>query len=269
MVSFTKLFTAGLVATSAMAAPMEVPRDSTPPTNKRGVAYNDPAAVHTLASSGGISWAYDWAGSIFGNLPSGIEFVPMLWGTRDFGGWLTTIETALSSGSKYILGFNEPDMPAQANMTPGEAANFYMTHITPFAGKAKLISPAVSSSTNPGMGLSWFESFIGSCSSCGISGLAVHWYGNSADEFKSFVTEAMDTASKNNLDELWITEFGLNADINGITDLGTTTAFINDVVPWLNQQDGVTRYAYFFAADGYLLSGNTLNAAGQTYVSSK
>ncbi|KAJ5545017.1 hypothetical protein N7535_006594 [Penicillium sp. DV-2018c] len=268
MVSFTKLFTAGLVATSAMAAPMEVKRASTAGSNKRGAAYNDVAAVDALASSGGISWAYDWAGSIFGVLPQGVEYVPMLWGAKDFGGWITTIETALSSGSKYILGFNEPDMPSQANMSPGEAASFYQTHITPFSGQAKLISPAVTSSTTTGMGLDWFESFIGSCGSCGISGLAVHWYGNSADEFKSFVTEAMDTASKHGLDELWITEFALNSDVNGSSDLGTTTAFLNDVIPWLDQQTGVTRYSYFMAADRYLLSGNTLNQAGLAYVSS-
>ncbi|KAJ5138775.1 uncharacterized protein N7515_003623 [Penicillium bovifimosum] len=267
MVSFTKLFTAGLVATSAMAAPMEVKRFATPPANKRGAAYNDVAAVDPLANNGGISWAYDWAGSIFGILPSGVEFVPMLWGAKDFGGWITTIETALSSGSQYILGFNEPDMPSQANMSPGDAASFYKTHITPFAGQAKLISPAVTSSTNTGMGLSWFESFIGSCGGCDITGLAVHWYGNTADEFKSFVTQAMDTASKYNLDELWITEFALNADVNGSSDLATTTAFLNDVIPWLNQQDGVTRYSYFMAADRYLLSGNTLNQAGLAYVS--
>ncbi|MCT5295036.1 glycoside hydrolase family protein [Pseudomonas aeruginosa] len=264
MVSFTKLVTVGLVATSAMAAPMQVKRTT---SSKRGAAYNDVTTVSALTSGGAISWAYNWAGSLSGSLPSNIEFVPMLWGPKMFGGWVAAIETALSSGSSYILGFNEPDMASQANMSPSDAASYYQTYITPWSGKAKLISPAVTSSTEAGVGLDWFESFIGSCSSCGISGLAVHWYGNTADEFKSFVTTAVDTASNHGLSEVWITEFALNADVNGSADPATTAAFLDEVLPWLDSQTGVTRYSYFMCAENYLLSGNTLNAAGQAYVS--
>ncbi|KAI2679737.1 CAZyme family GH128 [Penicillium psychrosexuale] len=264
MVSFTKLFTAGLVATSAMAAPMHAKRSS----GKRGAAYNDVSTVSALANAGTISWAYNWAGDLSGSLPSGVEFVPMLWGQNMFGGWATAIQTALSSGSTYILGFNEPDMTSQANMSPSDAASYYQTYITPWSGQAKLISPAVTSSTTAGMGLDWFESFIGSCTSCGITGLAVHWYGDTADDFKSFVTQAASAASSNNLSELWITEFALNADVNGSADPAATAAFLNEVIPWLDQQSAVTRYSYFMCAENYLLSGSTLNLAGKAYVSS-
>ncbi|KAJ5779289.1 Glycoside hydrolase superfamily [Penicillium paradoxum] len=264
MVSFTKLFTASLVATSAIAAPTQVKRSS---SSKRGAAYNDISTVSALAGSGAVSWAYNWAGSLSGLLPSNVEYVPMLWGSKDFGGWVTTLETALSSGSSYILGFNEPDMPSQASMSPSDAANYYKRYITPFSGKAKLISPAVTSSTETGLGLSWFESFIGMCSSCGISGLAVHWYGESADQFKSFVTKAIDTANKHGLSEVWITEFALNADVNGSSNMAITTSFLNEVIPWLDNQPGVTRYSYFMCAEKYLLSGSTLNEAGHAYIS--
>jgi hypothetical protein len=265
MVSFTKLFTAGLVATSAIAAPVQVKRTS---SSKRGAAYNDISTVSALSNSGAVTWAYNWAGSLSGSLPSGVEFIPMLWGARDFGGWLGTVETVLSSGSNYILGFNEPDMSSQANMSPSDAASYYRQYITPFSGKAKLISPAVTSSTDAGLGLSWFDSFITQCSDCSISGLAVHWYGNTADEFKSFVTQAISTASSHNLDELWITEFALSADVNGSADLATTTAFLNEVIPWLESQTGVTRYSYFMCAENYLLSNNALNQAGTAYTTS-
>ncbi|KAJ5504404.1 hypothetical protein N7463_007278 [Penicillium fimorum] len=262
MVSFTKLFTAGIVATSAIAAPLQVKRDS---YSKRGAAYNDVSTVSALSPE--VSWAYNWAGSLSGTLPDNVEFVPMLWGPKMFGGWVTAIETALSSGSRYILGFNEPDMASQANMSPSDAANYYNTYITPWSGQAKLISPAVTSSTDAGSGLDWFESFIGSCSSCGISGLAVHWYGNDADDFKTFITKAVDTAAKHSLTEVWVTEFALTADINGAFDAANTAAFLNEVLPWLDSQAGVTRYSYFMCAENYLLSGNTLNQAGQVYAS--
>jgi hypothetical protein len=265
MVSFTKLFTAGLVATSAIAAPVQVKRTS---SSKRGAAYNDVSTVSALSNSGTVTWAYNWAGSLSGSLPTDVEFIPMLWGASAFSGWLTTIETVLSSGSNYILGFNEPDMSSQANMSPADAAAYYLQYITPYAGQAKLISPAVTSSTDAGVGLSWFDSFITQCADCSITGLAVHWYGNTADEFKSFVTEAISTASANNLSELWITEFALSADASGTSDLAATTAFLNEVIPWLESQSAVTRYSYFMCADNYLLSNNALNEAGQAYTTS-
>ncbi|OQD68604.1 hypothetical protein PENDEC_c033G05592 [Penicillium decumbens] len=265
MVSFTALFASGLLATSAFAAPMQVQKRS---SGKRGAAYNDPNSVSPLANTGALSWAYNWDMHLSDSLPSGVEFIPMLWGSKDFGGWVTAIETALSSGSNYIMGFNEPDNPGQANMSPSDAASFYNQYITPYSGQAKLISPAVTSSSNDGQGLSWFTEFMGGCSSCGITGLAVHWYGDTADDFQSFVQKAMNTAQQYGLSEIWITEFALNADVNGVGDPATTAEFLNSVLPWLDSQPMVSRYSYFMCAENYLLSGSALNAAGQAYTSS-
>jgi hypothetical protein len=274
MVSFTQLFTTGLLATSALAIPVAKPitvevekRNSTTNTSKRGAAYNDIALVSPLGSTGTISWAYNWASSMFGTLPSNVDYVPMLWGARDFGGWVTAVETALSSGSNYILGFNEPDMTSQADMSASQAAGYYQTYITPYSGRAKLISPAVTSSTTSGMGLSWFQEFMSDCSSCGISGLAVHWYGDTADEFQSFVSQAVSTAASYGLSEVWVTEFALSQDVGGVINAATTSSFLQTVLPWLDAQTNVTRYSYFYCADNYLLTDTTLNQAGQTYTS--
>lgn len=268
MVSFTKLFTSGLLATTALAAPKPIHEPAAlhrRSTSKRGAAYNDISTVSTLTSAGQISWAYNWAMTLSGSLPPGVEYVPMLWGAKDFGGWAGTIQTVLSSGSNYILGFNEPDMTNQASMSPTDAANYYKTYITPYSGQAKLISPAVTSSMTPGMGLSWFQSFMGQCSGCNITGLAVHWYGNSGDEMISFMQQAISTAQSYNLPEVWVTEFALLNDINGSGNPAATAAFLNQVMPWMDSQSMISRYSYFMCAQNYLLSGNTLNAAGAAY----
>lgn len=264
MVSFTKLFTAGLMATTTLAAPVKVQKRS---TSKRGAAYNDALTVPALTNTGNVGWAYNWAMWLPSDLPSGIDFVPMLWGARDFGGWVAAIETALFSGSEYIMGFNEPDVAAQADMSATDAAGYYQNYITPYAGQAKLISPAVSSSTTEGQGLSWMNSFLSQCTSCEITGLAVHWYGNTIDEFKTFVQQAIDTASSYSLSEVWITEFALAADINGIVDEATTNAFLTEALSYLDGESSVTRYSYFMTAENYLLSGGALNSVGNTYCS--
>lgn len=234
-------------------------------TIKRGAAYNDPATVEPLSDTGTVSWAYNWGMAETASLPLGIEFVPML-ARADFDGWNTSLETARLTGSTYILGFNEPDMTSQANLSPSVAAGYYKKYITPHQGKFRLLSPAVTSSTSAGMGLQWLDSFMKACASCDISGMAVHWYGDSADEFKSFVKKAILFAQAHELSEVWVTEFALNADTHAVTDQTSAVRFIEDVTSWLDKQSSVARYSYFMCAEGYLLSGGALNSAGKAYV---
>ncbi|KAJ9481213.1 hypothetical protein VN97_g12281 [Penicillium thymicola] len=234
-------------------------------TSKRGAAYNDRAAVSPLTKAGTVSWAYNWAMSEPNELPSGVDFVPML-RVANFDGWQASIEHYTSGGSKYILGFNEPDMISQASLAPSVAAGYYIKYITPFQGRAKLISPAVTSSTSADMGLGWLDQFMEACLYCNISGIAVHWYGDSADSLKLFVNKANIFAKSHGLSEVWLTEFALNADMNGVGNQEITETFIRDVTSWLDSQPIVTRYSYFMCAERYLLSGNVLNRAGQAYV---
>ncbi|KAJ5815481.1 Glycoside hydrolase superfamily [Penicillium riverlandense] len=268
MPSFSNWFTAALMATSAMAMPhAKVKRTA----SKRGAAYDDVSLVSSLGGSSAVTWAYDWSlGSLLGNtigLPSGVQYVPQIWGMNDLGNAGTAMTTLLASGSQYILGFNEPDMVSQANIDPTDAANAYLSSIVPFKGDAKLISPAVTSSMTPGMGLSWFESFMGVCGTgCNLTGLAVHWYGDTSDEFITFVEQAMSTASQYGLPEVWVTEFALNSDVNGIVDPNATAQdFLDVVLPWLDGQDQVTHYSYFMTAENYLITDGASNAAGQSY----
>ena len=271
MVSFTKLIAAGLLASAAVAVPhghqhshVHVTKRS---SSKRGAAYNDASTVETLSSNGAISWAYDWNMIASGSLPSGVEFVPMLWGRKMFGDWFTTIQTVLSSasGSSYILGFNEPDASSQAAMTPSEAASSYSTYITPYRGKAKLVTPAVTNGGGDNEGLGWMRQFLDACTDCGMSVLAVHWYGASADEFKTFVQEAQELASKYNLEETWVTEFALSSAMTAGSGTQESTDFLNEVIPWLDSQSGIGRYAYYMCADGFLLEGSDLSASGKAY----
>ncbi|KAL4940327.1 hypothetical protein BDV06DRAFT_22931 [Aspergillus oleicola] len=273
MVSFKHLATTLLAASSALAAPhghkhthsMRQTASASHP--KRGAAYNDASLVQTLSDSGAVSWAYDWNMYTMGDLPSGVEFVPMLWGSKMFTGWFAAIQSLLNSGSSHMMGFNEPDMSSQAAMSSSDAAGYYTKYITPFSGKAKLVSPSVTNGEGTDMGLDWMRNFLNSCTDCDISALAVHWYGDSADDFKTFVNKAVALQEEFGLDETWVTEFALNSDLSGSGGTQTSSDFLNEVLPWLDSQDAVARYAYFMCADGYLLNGNGLSISGKAYSS--
>jgi hypothetical protein len=233
----------------------------TDPVSKRGAAYNDVSLVPILANTGTISWAYNWDQSADGDLPVTIEYIPMLWGMFMVDRWFTAADTAISTGSRFILGFNEPDDPQQANMSPSDAAAQYRRYVTPYADKVTLGTPAV---TNGGgaMGLQWMRQYLASCScSCGQKFMAIHWYGaaSAIDEFKQHVIDAIDLASVYNLEEIWITEFG---------SFGNNTAqiqFLYEIIPWLDAEEKVGRYAYFMCAEGLLLNGSALSQIGQAY----
>ncbi|PYH41463.1 glycoside hydrolase family 128 protein [Aspergillus saccharolyticus JOP 1030-1] len=287
MVCFTKaLWVATTLASSALAMPshihanrhtgsghphlqLEHRRSATTNSTagKRGAAYNAASSVSTLSTSGAVTWGYDWNMYSDGSLPSTVEYVPMLWGSKMFDSWFTAIETALNSGSKYILGFNEPDNSGQANMASADAVTYYQQYISPYKGQAKLVTPAVTNGVGADTGLSWLENFLSACGqSCGVSVLAVHWYGDSASDFMTFVAQAVALAEKYGLEETWVTEFALNSAVTAGQGTQEAADFLTEVVPWLDAQSGVGRYAYFMCADGYLLSGEALSVSGQAYV---
>src|SRR6185369_3985209 len=103
------------------------------PTCKRGIAANTaPGAAFYPA----VRWWYNWGLSRSGG-NTGIEFVPMVWGS-------STVNGTIPAGSKFLLGFNEPNFKAQSNLTPQAAAAAWpaLTTNARNAGAA-IVSPAM------------------------------------------------------------------------------------------------------------------------------
>ncbi|KAJ5662737.1 hypothetical protein N7462_011663 [Penicillium macrosclerotiorum] len=251
MISFTNLYTFSLLATAVLG-------DTTSTTSKRGAAYNDAVSVTKITGGGN----------------TGVEYVPMLWGkgSEDFTTGIKNLLTARGDDkTTKILGFNEPDIKGQSYLSVADAVTEWQTYMTQFAKNATLISPAPTSSENADQGLNWLKSFMTECKNCNISGLAFHWYGTSADQFKTHVQEAIDIANLHNIDNVWCTEFGLNDDMNttiGVRHSENTVAFLDEVLPWLDDQPNITHYSWFMSANKftYFSNNNTMTDAGTQYI---
>lgn len=224
---------------------------------KRGLAYNDASLTKCFEGSNQITWAYNWAQQSDG-LSDSFEFVPTLWGTNPMftNGWQKAAEAAIASGSTHLLAFNEPDHHEQANISPAVAAEGYMTHMQPFAGKARLGAPGV---TNGGgnMGLTWLSEFISACDGCTIDFFPIHWY-DSAENiqyFKDHITKAHELTGK----PIWVTEFGAFGSDAAID------AFLQEVLPWLDEQPFCERYSYFMVREGLLIDGKEMSSYGRTF----
>jgi len=107
--------------------------------------------------------------------------------------------------------------------------------------------------------------FLGNCTGCHFDFAAIHWYqdcvpGGSesgSDWFKSNVTNAYNVLGL----PVWITEF----QCYGSDD--QQIAFLQSVLPWLDSQNYVERYAYFGVFPDYLVNdgGSGLSDIGLAY----
>ena len=112
---------------------------STTPGCKRGVAWAGQRLERPDLNQG-LTWWYNWGASAQAS-PSGVVFEPMVWG-EGFDG--DQVATGVPAESEYLLGFNEPNFFAQANLSAIAAAALWpqVEEIATRRGLA-LVSPAV------------------------------------------------------------------------------------------------------------------------------
>lgn len=207
-------------------------------------AWNFSGVTQALAESGS-SWYYTWSTSPAGIVsPPGVSFVPMIWGPASV---TTTALDQAKSESHVLLGFNEPDLSAQANMTVAQALSLWPKLM---ATGMELGSPAVAdNAATPG---GWLDQFMRGAAARGyrVNFITVHWYGG------NFATSAAVSELKSYLQQIyeryhlpiWITELGL-VSYGAATPVYPTdseqAAFVTAAASMLTRLKYVQRYAWF------------------------
>ncbi|KAK6003611.1 hypothetical protein QM012_009382 [Aureobasidium pullulans] len=272
------------VATSSPSTSSAVSASPTPVRNfgKRGLSYNQANLTLPFSLSGQdsqVSWAYDWfyapcssAGVQDCDFNPALEFVPLLYNDDPnlLSQWPAAAQLAIDNGSTALFSFNEPDFcqSGSACMNVSTAVYYHQQYMQPFAGKALIGAPAVTNSggtdTDP-MGLLYLQYFLGNCTGCTIDFINLHWYSNKyagASYLEYYVNSARAVAGGR---PIWITEFGLDSTYS-YTDV-ELQAFLQEAMPWLDQQPDVARYAYFMDAPGILIdnAGDGISGTGIVY----
>ncbi|KAL6302893.1 glycosyl hydrolase catalytic core-domain-containing protein [Sparassis latifolia] len=226
---------------------------------KRGLSFND-ASLTDGFNSGEVSWVYNWASSYSGTIPENVMYFPMLWGGADSytSVWFDNANAAIANGAEILLGMNEPDLSSQSNISPQDAATLWKTYMEPYAGKATLISPAVTNGGAP-MGLAWLQQFFDACTDCTIDACAIHIYDSATNVayYQSYISGAVTTCGK----PVFVTEFGATGSEE------QQQQFLAEMVPWLDSQPGIQGYAWFMDTVGNLVnSDGSLTSLGSTYI---
>jgi hypothetical protein len=257
------------------------PRDAAKPdatasaSCKRGIAANDgpTAALAPSVSSPGLAWWYNWAAQSPGGDPH-IEFVPMLWGGGSLG-------QTIPAGSKYVLGFNEPNFNSQANLTVAQAAADWPA-VESRAGALPLVSPAVnycgsatdtSRCTEPAITdpYTYLADFFAACNGCRVDYVAVHAYVCDLPSLRAYLEGNTQTGGTmpgfvQFGKPIWLTEFACDST----RSIADQMAFMQAAVPYLEGNPNVMRYAWFNAKPipSALLTNadGSLTSLGSTYV---
>ena len=222
------------------------PAPAAPASNaKKGVAaWAFSGAGQALAQSG-ASWYYTWSATPAGGIisPPGVRFVPLIWGAANVNA--AALSQVRGEGPD-LLGFNEPDMSGQANMTPTQALSLWPQLM---ATGLKLGSPAVADGgATPG---GWLDQFMSGAAARGyrVNFITLHWYGAdfatgpAVSQLESYLQAVHARYHK----PIWLTEFAL-ANFGGSPQTPTRreqAAFLTAATAMLQRLSYVQRYAWF------------------------
>ena len=217
-----------------------------------------------------LGWYYNWRPFPKIDAVPGVEFVPMFWNAGDITA--ENLAAVEQSAADHVLGFNEPDMEGQANMTPEECLLAWPELM---GLKQRLGSPAPATS-------SWLEEFVPQAKrrNLRVDFVCVHRYPDISDPGAVDSIEAMlrDVYEKYAL-PVWLTECGA-ADVSAWhqPQLSKPTpamarAFVKKLLAMLERLPFVERYAWFAdrVGDEYRLGSifdarvSRLTRLGETY----
>ncbi len=218
-----------------------------PKTGKKGADFSTQTVYGTwYANVVGLKshWFYTWGTPLPAKtVPQNCEFVSMFWGKGNVtDAQIDSVKKMKASGTvKYVLGFNEPDLGDQSNMTVDEALALWpkLESIG-----LPLGSPAVAWPT-----VTWLSEFMDKAAKQKrrVDFICLHMYVGLDDvHFEHLLQEIHDKYKK----PIWITEFA-TVDNNSTTIDGnmyrpdSVLAFMKRVLPRLEALPYVHRYSWF------------------------
>ena len=217
---------------------------------KRGVSGNNFALQEEFdVLIPGVSWFYNWGNTPNSNIadvPSEetIEFIPMCWNANYNADGIREYCKAHPE-TKYLLGFNEPNFKAQANMTPEVAAEKWPA-VKALADELglELVGPAVNYSPDGPENdpFTWYANFVNLVGTDAFDYIALHCYSGGTAGMQDMIDRFYALYGK----KIWLTEFSMGGD-GGINVASPEVQIASMVqqLEYLEKSDKVFRYSWF------------------------
>ncbi|HEX9047579.1 MAG TPA: LamG-like jellyroll fold domain-containing protein [Verrucomicrobiae bacterium] len=229
-------------------------------TSKKGIAGNPPYSVLN------VNWWYDW--NIDQSSSRDLEYAAI----RQDRWWPGLGQNWQSLGVNTVLGYNEPDNPAQANIAVGDAIWSWPDLL---ATGLRVGSPATRDSGRSG----WLYPFVQQADAAGlrVDFVAIHYYwawnptdpNGAANQMYNFLLDIWNNTHR----PIWITEWNNGAtwtDNNPypVPTYAQQQACVSAMMNMLESTPFVERYALYNWVDdqrSLVNSNNVVTPAGVTY----
>ncbi|KAF2772432.1 hypothetical protein EJ03DRAFT_266807 [Teratosphaeria nubilosa] len=218
-----------------------------PGSSKRGLCWptdnHGKDEVFTFTKPGSkINWLYNWSPSPTPNASS-LHFVPMQW---NHVGMDDLPAKAKAANATHILGFNEPELPDQSNVSVELAAREWLRVVEPMRRAGlRAGSPGISSAPQ---GVVWLKEFIDRIRQEGsdVDFYCFHWYGVDLGGFYDYIWSTYYQMPDQQR-PVWITEFApTNWNPDNPLPREHVEAFMRDSIKYLDKEvPWVERYAWF------------------------
>jgi hypothetical protein len=203
------------------------------------------------------TWWYNWGVLANGLAPDQFhqEFVPMQWGRWGVDKLQDKLAALVAMGHKpkALLGFNEPNVPEQANMTPELAAELWPgVEAAAAAFGLRLGSPSPApGSAWPKSDTAWFDEWIAAFRAKNgrdprFDFLCTHFYACNVDWLRAHITKLKRFGKP-----IWLTEFACGDKTNA-----KQLPMMKEFLAYLEAEPAVERYAWFtLRTSGWLGTG--------------
>lgn len=226
-------------------------RRPAPPGPSPGIGtWKGLKGASALLADSGARWYYTWAPDHQGiDTPSGCEFVPMIWGEKDLTD--DALRRAKASGTT-LLGFNEPDVQSQANMSVEAALDAW-----PRLQQTGLRLGAPGVSLDADVEGQWLDRFMNGVRSRGyrVDFIPVHWYiwpplwdDYSTKKAVASLRGYLDSTHNRYRLPLWLDEFSLirwGTSGGKTKDLRAQAEFLTAAATMMVSLPYVERWAWF------------------------
>lgn len=235
-------------ALSSQSSSSNVPSSS----RKRGLGWPwDQPGTHfklyePYAATGKIAWFFNWECWIPDSVPAGMEWIPCVRtasnAREQLDGYLTDIIRNRGIKTTALLGFNEPEIPEQANMSVEEAVQLWRDVVVPVKRKFALRLGSPGMSSDVGRSKPWLNAFLSQLHGAHeIDFLVLHWYGPHFGDMRNFLEDMHRTYGL----PVWVNEFACSSMGNGEASAQQVETFMREAIPWLESCPWIERYAYF------------------------
>ena len=217
-----------------------------PPNSKRGLVigptYGDDELLIKPFDKGNIKWFYNYHTKAIGNIQSGIEFVPKIWGEA-------RIDKSYINTNKSIMSFNEPFHKDQSNLSVAEIKSNWQS-VRNMANGTRV--GLVSLTGNSGN----MKKQIDSLKGLSYDFMELHTFYNNINTLKSNIEAVYNHTKK----PIWITEFNCHNHNDKGTYVFCTIdkqlEYMKSVLPYLEKTPYIEKYSWFTTEPYNLTSKN-------------